>query len=88
MEIKFKNGNTIEILKSSDNIRPKNLAFQFISIDLAPEDLEDMSCISYKCTKCNTIFETQYFKNGDRVDYNIYQFCPDCKRPFRGWYGI
>jgi len=81
--IKFVNGSEIKILEGT---KPSNAPMLIFGVDMAKEDSDDYSCISYFCSSCKTIVSTNYFKNG--VDNNepiLPANCPNCGVTFKGY---
>lgn len=84
MEIIFKNGNSIKTIGNhSDN---SDMTSQVIGIDLADENSKVLSCISYKCSNCNTVFKVDIYDKNTEV--NLFNKCPICGKRFKGWLNV
>ena len=81
--IKFVNGSEINIIKGNGYYTEKPM--MLFAIDIAKQDAEDMSCISYYCTKCKTIFHVDHFNNDTHVNPKLFSDCPRCHARFVGW---
>ena len=81
--IKFVNGSKMRVLDGSSN--SPNAPMMIFAIDMTNPDSEDLSCISYPCSKCKTIFHSDYFRNGEYCSPELYTKCPSCGTRFKGW---
>ena len=84
MKINFKNGSSIRTIKNNNNNSDRTL--QITGIDLAGENSKDYSCISYKCSSCNTVFKVEIYDKNTEVD--LYTACPICGKRFKGWLNL
>ena len=81
--IKFINGSEMTILEGSSNSH--NAPMMIFAVDVAKSDSDDISCISYYCSKCKTIFRVDNFGKGEYVSPELFHKCPNCKTRFKGW---